>query len=302
MDEVKNTEIKNSNLEMKEPISRVILSLIYYNCLVRDTLEYVLKRPTYDVNFFKYKQNGIINEIQINSPLKRFIDTNGEKGQELLKKLEDFGELIYGNSSTILKLADDGLRVDHAQHVTLLENILPIHEELYQIILLHQNAAKKENKLEDCISNLIKADERYYRSIAFLAIFSELREQFNEFNKIMSENRGQRTAASNFVEKDISKLVGLFNLTRQRSNTTDSIYTTALDNLSNLIEMMGGKRDLPTGLKWQDEYKNVLDSINAFIADAEPKFKTAYEPLLRQLAKESLEAKAKREKESNNKE
>ena len=32
-------------------ISRVIVSLVYYNSLVRDTLEYTINKETYDVNF-----------------------------------------------------------------------------------------------------------------------------------------------------------------------------------------------------------------------------------------------------------
>jgi len=35
-----------------ETISRVIVSLIYYNSLVRDTLEYTIPKDTYEVNFY----------------------------------------------------------------------------------------------------------------------------------------------------------------------------------------------------------------------------------------------------------
>ena len=294
-EENKNVQSQDGVL-MKYSMGKIILSFIYYNGLIRDTLEYVMKKPTYDVNFFKYKQNGILNEIKVNSPLKRFIDANGENGQKLLKKIEDFGDLVYGPSSTILKLADDGLRVDHAQHMAILEAVLPLHEELESIVLLHKKAALEKNELDDSINKLIDVDERFYRAVALLSLFLELRDQFGEFNKIMAENKGQRSAASNFVEKDIAKLVNLFNLTKQRATCTDVIYTNALDALSNLIEMMSGRRDLPKGLKWNEEMANVLKEINTFVGDAEPKFKQLYEPLVREMINDARKAREEQEK------
>lgn len=67
-------------------ISRVIVSLVYYNSLVKDTLEYTISKEAYDVNFYDYKQNGIVNEIKLDTPLKQFLANNGEKGEELKKK------------------------------------------------------------------------------------------------------------------------------------------------------------------------------------------------------------------------
>ena len=183
-EENKNVQSQDGVL-MKYSMGKIILSFIYYNGLIRDTLEYVMKKPTYDVNFFKYKQTGILNEIKVNSPLKRFIDANGENGQKLLKKIEDFGDLVYGPNSTILKLADDGLRVDHAQHMAILEAVLPLHEELESIVLLHKKAALEKNELDDSINKLIDVDERFYRAVALLSLFLELRDQFGEFNKIL---------------------------------------------------------------------------------------------------------------------
>ena len=79
-----------------ETISRVIVSLVYYNSLVRDTLEYTInKKDPFDVRYYDYKRNGIVNEIKLNTPLKVFLDQNGDKGNELRKKLEDYGNEFY---------------------------------------------------------------------------------------------------------------------------------------------------------------------------------------------------------------
>ena len=69
-------------------ISKVIVSLVYYNSLIRDTLEYTLVKDTYKEEHYKYRQNGIINEPKINSPLNNFIKQNGEKGEASILKSE----------------------------------------------------------------------------------------------------------------------------------------------------------------------------------------------------------------------
>ena len=127
-----------------QTISRVIVSLVYYNSLVRDTLEYTLPRDKYEVSFYDYKRNGIINEIKVQSPLKVFIDQNQEKGQALLKELEKFGKDFYSDESTAIKKTNDGnIRVDHAQNVKIFEETIPLHESLNNVIRIHEQFAEQ---------------------------------------------------------------------------------------------------------------------------------------------------------------
>jgi hypothetical protein len=44
-----------------------------------------------------------------------------------------------------LKLADDGLRVDHAQHLAIFKGVLPIHENVEAMVLGILQDAKKNN-------------------------------------------------------------------------------------------------------------------------------------------------------------
>ena len=58
-------------------ISKFIVSLVYYNSLIRDTLEYTLVKDSYKAEHQKYRQNGIINEPKIKSKLHNFIEKYG---------------------------------------------------------------------------------------------------------------------------------------------------------------------------------------------------------------------------------
>lgn len=279
-----------------QTISRVIVSLVYYNSLVRDTLEYTLPRDKYEVSFYDYKRNGIVNEIKVNSPLKVFIDQNGEKGQALLKECEKFGNDFYSDSSTVIKKTADGLRVDHAQNVKIFEEAIPLHESLNNVIRIHEQYAEKNNLKEEKIVNLLKADERFYRAVSLMTLITEIRNQFEEFNKAMREANGQKTPQSNFIEQDLNKLVGLINLTRQQATCTDDIYTNALDEIFKFIEMMTGKRDLPKGKSFQDVFNEIGIELSVFVEDAEKGWKSNYEPCLKELVEDNKKVKEEAEK------
>jgi hypothetical protein len=286
-------------------ISRVIVSLVYYNSLVRDTLEYTLNKEAYDVSFYDYKQNGIINEIKLETPLKLFLDKNGDKGAELKKRLEKFGEDFYSDKSTVIKKASDGLRVDHAQNVKIFEAVIPLHEELNSIIVLHINHAKETNMLEDNVVALKATDERFYRGVALLALGGEIFRQFDEYNKARKEANGEITPQSNFIQQDLNKLVGLFGTVRQYATCNDEIYTNALDALWDAVEMMNGKRQVPAGKNFQDVINDVNIKVGAFVSDAEAKWKDIYPKMIQELtadnAKAREEAKATAEKPAENK-
>jgi hypothetical protein len=273
-----------------ETISRVIVSLVYYNSLIRDTLEYTLPRDKYEETFYDYKRNGVVNEIKVNSPLKVFIDQNGEKGQALLKECEKFGEDFYSDSSSVIKKAPEGIRVDHAQNIKIFEGVIPLHESLNNVIRIHEQYAEQHNLKDDRVVALLKADERFYRAVALMTLINEIRKQFEEFNKAMRETNGQPSPQSNFIQQDLNKLVGLINLVRAQATCTDDIYTNALDEIFKYIEMMTGKRDLPKGKNFQDVYNEIGIELSVFVEDAEKGWKETYEPMLKELISDNQKA------------
>ena len=274
-----------------ETISRVIVSLVYYNSLVRDTLEYTSPKDKYEVNFYDYKRNGIVNEPKLNTPLKVFLDQNGEKADELRKRLEQFGEDFYSDNSTVVKKAADGtLRVDHAQNVKIFESVIPLHEELNSIINLHVNFARNNNQLEDRVVKLVEADERFYRGVALFALQGELVRQFEEFNKVMRESQGQATPQSNFIQNDLNSLVKALNTVRQNATVKDNVYIAALDAVFAEVEMMNGRRDLPAGKNFADVFNDANVKISDLVKEAEEAWRINYTPLLQELIADSQKA------------
>lgn len=274
-------------------ISRVIVSLIYFNSLVRDTLEYSIHRDKFDVNFYNYKKNGIINEPLLNTPLKSFISGNGEKGEELGKKIADFGETFYSDKSTILRVDGDNIRVDHNQDVTIFEKTVPLHEELTAVIRLHQRFASEHNdEIEQNIADLIAIDEKFYRSILLFTVSSEIMRKFEEFNKAMNENKGQKNPAASFAENELNTLCRMFYLSKANATCKSSDYTDVLDSVEHMIEMMNGKRELPKGQNFRNVFTEVNQKVNEFLLITEEEWKKAYQPAVEEMIKDNQAARA----------
>lgn len=273
-----------------EIIDRVIVSLIYYNSCVRDTLEYTLNREVFDVNLYDHKKRVLTEELKVNSPLKVFLDRQGENGAKTIEQINNFIEEIYGDESTVVKKAPDGLRVDHAQNIKIFQAVIPLYENLNSIVRIHANYAAEQKIKHETVDQLVYQNERFYRAVALLTLSNELYKQFDEFNKVMRESNGEKTPQSNFVENDLNTVAQLFNTTRQNSVCRDSLYTDALDSVAFALEMMNGRRDLPQGKTFGDVFQDSNAKISKFVQDAESKWKELYTPALNELIEDTKAA------------
>ena len=81
-----------------ENIQKAIVTLLHYNTIIRDTLEYTIKKKEYNLDFYNFKKRGVLVEIEQNTPLKIFLDKAGENGQKLTTRIKDFYDTIYGDN------------------------------------------------------------------------------------------------------------------------------------------------------------------------------------------------------------
>lgn len=267
---------------INHPFSKFVVSLIYYNTLVKDTLEYTLEKK-YDENAFKYRKNGIINEPKLNSPLADFIKRNGENGQKFLAKIEDFADELYADDSTILHLGNEGLRVDHTQNLTIFEKVAPLHEELTKIIQLHVEHGKKEKIIENPVILLSEAEERFYRAVLMMSLLNELQKKFEEFNKIMNESKGQKTPASNFIEQELGRALNVYVQSKHYNTCKDKFYDLSVKAFDEVVDCMTGKQPLPEGKTFPVIFKETREVLAHFVSETEVKFRSLYEPCIKVL-------------------
>lgn len=264
-------------------ISEVIATLEHYKVAVRDTLEYTLIRDNYDINSFNEKKRSILIELEQPTPLKSIIDNSGENGQKLEKLIRDFYDQVYGEHSTILKAADDGLRVDHAQHIAIFKGVLPIHENVEAMVKGIIADANKNGVDVKAAEAVDKAEERLYRAVAYLSLTNQLIKLFGDYNQARREAKGEESAASKFIGNDINQVIGLLNTVRANSNMTDERYMGVQDKVFTLVEYMTGRRDLPMGKGFGEAIRETQDAINGLVREVEPAFREVYIPFINEL-------------------
>lgn len=270
-------------------ISQVLATLEHYKVVVRDTMEYTLPKENYDINAFNEKKRSIIVEVNEATPLKSIITSSGENGQKFEELVREFHETVYGDDSTILKLAGDGLRVDHAQHAAIFKYVIRIHENVEMMVQGILRDAKSQNMDVSRLEALDKAEERLYRSVAYLCLSNELIRLFGEYNNARREAKGQETATSKFIGNDISEMIGALSTVRNQGHVTDNAFKAVEDKIFFMIECMTGRRDLPEGKNFGDIIKDVQASTGPLVKEAEPAFAKLYVPVIQELVKQAAE-------------
>lgn len=268
--------------------SKTIASLLHYNDVIRGTLEYAIRKESYDKKFYDLRKKEVKLEIENQTPLKVCLDNSGEQGQKVFEQINNFYDEIYGDDSTIVKDRQEGISVDHAQNITILEQTIQLHEVINDIVNAHVSGAIQNQQFEkNVLEQVLKIDELYYRGFAFRLLLDELDYLFAEYNKARQEAKGGITPQSNFIQNDLSKVVNLCNLTRQKSHITSSDYYEVVDPLFALIEMTSGRRDLPVG----KNFGQVISELKKIIIDHlirwENEWKGCYIPFMNQLIEEA---------------
>lgn len=266
-----------------------IASFIRFDVVVFNTLEYAMKKDKYDVEAYKARKEIITNEITQNTPLKNCLENSGDAGKNLLTKINELISTIYSDESIICRVSQDGseLRVDFSQAIAVFEAVLPIHEEMRKIVEAHLVAARKAEKMdEDSFMEVIAKEEYFYRGLVNMLMLDQFDHQFAEYNKARQEAKGAITPQSNFIQNDINRLVKLFHFVRDNAMAKSNEYYSVIDPLFALLEMTGGRRDLPEGKNFGQVFTEVKQLAREKTQKWELAWKPVYEQFIRHFTEE----------------
>lgn len=256
-------------------------SFIRYDMFLINTLEYTMKKDKYDVEAYKARKEILRSEIENNTPLHACLENSGEAGEKLTKAINELLDTVYGDESTICKLSQDGseLHVDYSQCLTVFEHVLPVHEELRKIIEAHMVGANKDQKMDEpTYPDLIAKGEYFYRGLVNMLLLDQFDHLFADYNKARNEAKGAITPQSNFIQNDIERAVKMFHFLRQNAVARSADYYEVIDPLFALIEMTGGRRDLPQG----KNFGNVFTEVKTIAREHAGKWETAWRPVYTQ--------------------
>ena len=280
---------------MLDQMNQYIFNIYHYLLNLRDTVEYTIDRE-HTKAIYDSRKNVLVTGITPTSALGNFFENNKEQGEKIKARLDEVIKDFYSEDNTVIKVTEDGkIRVDHTQHIKIFDEIVGIQESVRDILFGYINYARQQNNANEDMEKLVATDERLTRSIFAMLIMREFEKSFAEFQKVMSESKGQPTPQSNFiVQNEIAKMASLIRFSRAHAHCTDNETLDLLDDVNKVIEMTEGRRDRRDNKSFQDIFNDINRRLSDHVAKLEPIWKEIYEKLF----KEMVEISQKKEAES----
>ena len=259
--------------------------LYHYLLTLRDTMEYAIKRD-HKVEVYEARKKILTENLEDGTPFGDFLKNNGENGEKIREKVQQFIDELYSENSTILVPSGELMRVDIGQMVTLFDMTVGLSETLRDIVyqyIAHGNTTKETDPL---LIELVNSDEKMYRVVLSMLVMRLFEESFGEFQKVMGESQGQPTPQSNFiVQNELVKYAGFLRFSRQHVRCTDNETLDLLDDTLKVIEMTEGRRDRPNNRGFKEIFDELNGKLNTAAAKFELTWKESYKKVVDEITK-----------------
>ena len=261
--------------------------LYHYLLTIRDTLEYSIKRD-HSMEVYNNRKKILEDNLKEGTPFGDFLKNNGEAGDKIKEKINQFLSELYSDESTILMPAGDQVRVDTAQLVTLFDMTVGLTETMRDIVFQYVSYGIKNNEIDQLLIKLVDQDERMYRVVLSMLAMRVFEESFAEFQKVMNESQGKPTPQSNFiVQNELAKLTGFLRFSRQHAHCTDNETLDLLDETLRVLEMTEGRRQRPDGKGFKEIFDDLNKKLNEAVAKDEAVWKATYQEVVNEVTKAS---------------
>lgn len=257
--------------------SHYIFNLYHYLLNLRDTLEYTIDREHQEA-LYTQRKNVLTNGIKEDAPLGNFLKNNPEQGEKLTNQIKEFVEEVYGDDSSILKVTEGKVRVDHTQHIKIFDMVAGLQENIRDIVYGYLGFANQNNDKEAIISDLVDADDKLFRPVFVMLAMRELEKSFGEFQKVMSESQGKPTPQSNFiVQNEILVLSRNIRFVIQHHHCMENEIMDVMDLTNAVIEMTEGRRERRDNKSFKDIFDDLNGKLNALVVKYEPLWREKFQ-------------------------
>lgn len=261
--------------------SQVALRFYHYLKVVRDSLEYSMKDAKLKTLDFENRRSFLEDSMKEGEILATLIKNNGENGEKVKERLEEFISVLYRGSIVIPN--GEFVRIDNAQKISVFQQVVGMRETFLDIVMSHINYLKEEGKLEPRIEELVKLEDYIYRSLASFLLIDSMRESFIEFNRYLNESKGEKTPQSNFVANDIGNYVGMLNFVKSRKIFDEPYFKDLEEASEKQMQLIQGKLVLNSQTERENIFINAKAMADKTLADAEKKWVAVYLPIVEDL-------------------
>ncbi|MGM9879797.1 MAG: hypothetical protein ACI318_00815 [Bacilli bacterium] len=275
--------------------TRFVMGIYQVSLMIRDALEYIQNKETFDLNVYKQRKQFIEHGLIESAPLSRFLSQNGEVGKNIRNNLNDFVDAVYGDDSTIVSIDGEKVVSDKGQKLKMLDFIVGLHETLQDVMKGFINQSKNDNTYEEELDTFLKYDEKFFRSLLCINLVDQIHALFLDFNKAMQQSKGEPGPATNFILNDLKRVVGFLKFENEHADKEDEGFKKAYDASFLMLQYMEGSK------KAEDEGTTIKDQIvearklwQVEIGKNEPEWRTRYQILWDKLVAFEQEEAAKR--------
>ena len=275
--------------------TRFVMGIYQVSLMIRDALEYIQNKETFDLNVYKQRKQFIEHGLIESAPLSRFLSQNGEVGKNIRNNLNDFVDAVYGDDSTIVSIDGEKVVSDKGQKLKMLDFIIGLHETLQDVMKGFINQSKNDNTYEEELDTFLKYDEKFFRSLLCINLVDQIHALFLDFNKAMQQSKGEPGPATNFILNDLKRVVGFLKFENEHADKEDEGFKKAYDASFLMLQYMEGSK------KAEDEGTTIKDQIvearklwQVEIGKNEPEWRTRYQILWDKLVAFEQEEAAKR--------
>ena len=259
--------------------------LYHYLLTLRDTMEYAIKRD-HKVEVYQARKKILTENLEEGTPFGDFLKNNGENGETIKGKVQEFLDNLYSENSTILVPAGELVRVDIGQLVTLFDMVVGLSETLRDIVYQYIAYGQQNKEIDPMLVGLVNDDERMYRIVLAMLVMRSFEESFGEFQKVMNESQGKPTPQSNFiVQNELVKYAGFLRFSRQHARCTDNETLDLLDETLKVIEMTEGRRQRPDNKGFKEIFEDLNNKLNMAAAKFENAWKQTYQRVVTEATK-----------------
>lgn len=275
--------------------TRFVMGIYQVSLTIRDALEYIQNKETFDLNVYKQRKQFIEHGLIESAPLSRFLSQNGDVGKNIRNNLNDFVDAVYGDDSTIVSIDGEKVVSDKGQKLKMLDFIVGLHETLQDVMKGFINQSKNDNTYEEELDTFLKYDEKFFRSLLCINLVDQIHALFLDFNKAMQQSKGEPGPATNFILNDLKRVVGFLKFENEHADKEDEGFKKAYDASFLMLQYMEGSK------KAEDEGTTIKDQIvearklwQVEIGKNEPEWRTRYQILWDKLVAFEQEEAAKR--------
>ncbi|MGN1295339.1 MAG: hypothetical protein ACI4U5_02915 [Bacilli bacterium] len=275
--------------------TRFVMGIYQVALMIRDALEYIQNKESYDLNVYKQRKQFIEHGLVENAPLSRFLSQNGDVGKNIRNNLNDFVDAVYGDESTIVSIDGDKVVSDKGQTLKMLDFIVGLHETLQDVMKGFINQSKNDNTYEEELDVFLQYDEKFFRSLLCINLVDQIHALFLDFNKAMQEAKGEPGPATNFILNDLKRVVGFLKFENEHANQEDEGFKKAYDASFLMLQYMeGSKKAEENGTTIRDQIVEARKLWQVEIGKNEPEWRTRYQKLWDKLVVFEREEAAKR--------